>query len=67
VKEADNRMCILERDQLMKTPPRDWHLTSENKCFVRIDAWSPQTAKRNFLVRYRELVAYRAEREMCAA
>lgn len=48
VKRIDNAILADEAAQIMLKPPRDWHLP-EPPLGIRIDPWSPQTARRLFL------------------
>lgn len=54
VKDADNRILLDERDQLMKSPPRDWGLPGE-PLGVHVTGWSPSRAKQEWLARFKRL------------
>lgn len=54
VHEADWRILVDERDQLMGTPPAPWSVPEEG-LGVRINCWSPEQARAEFLVRFSEL------------
>lgn len=57
VKAMDNAMLLAERDQIMKVPPADWSVPGE-PANTRIEYWSPERAKREFLDRFNELYQY---------
>ena len=48
VKEADNRMLITERNQLMSKPPMEWFDKYE-PYDIKIDPWDPKVAEQRFL------------------
>lgn len=56
VKVMDNRICRTEKEQIMRSTPRDglWSHLGE-PADVRIIGWSPDVAERFFLARFREL------------
>lgn len=58
VKEADNRICLNERDALMEAPPADWNLRGGPLEGVTIHAWDWQTAEQVWLLRFHELTRH---------
>jgi len=54
VKRVDDAILADEAAQLMATPPHDWGLR-EPALGIKIDPWSPQTAKRRFLEAFHEI------------
>lgn len=48
VREADNRMLITERNQLMSKPPMEWNDKYE-PYDIKIVPWEPKVAERRFL------------------
>jgi len=55
VKEADNRILLNERNELMKPPPMSWELNCEPLSNIRIYGLSPRVAENLFLSRFYEL------------
>jgi len=54
VKEADDRMLITERNQLMTKPPKEWSDKYEPYDII-IDPWSPERAEKEFLEEFNRL------------
>lgn len=54
VKEADTRLLLDERAELMAPPPRPWPI-ARPPLGVRIEAYAPEEARRQFLKRWREV------------
>jgi len=53
VREADARMCITERDRLMRFPPKPWALKAEPYDQVKIERpWSRDHAAHQFKVQF---------------
>lgn len=54
VKEGDNRILIDERNALLKKPPMLWNHEPE-PLGIKIQNWSPEVAKEQFLDRFNKL------------
>ncbi|MBY6055354.1 hypothetical protein [Leisingera daeponensis] len=59
VKRVDAAILADEAAQIMLRPPMDWNLT-EPALGIRIDPWSPPTARRAFLEEFEALTAVAA-------
>lgn len=58
VKEADNRILVDERTELMKPPPLPWNqIENVEPLGVQIKGWYPQVAEVMYLRRWSELMA----------
>lgn len=57
VKEADMRICLDERAQLLPSCSRKWHISIENavRLGVTIEGWSAAQARNTFLCEFHQL------------
>jgi len=55
VKEADTRLLLNERRDMLGEPPQEWGVNGEPFPNVFIDGWSPETAKTLYMLRLSEL------------
>jgi hypothetical protein len=61
VSDADNRILLDERDELMRAPPASWNVRGE-KLGCEIFGYPPAAAKRRFLERFEQLKGSRVPR-----
>lgn len=62
IKEADNRVMVTEKEQIMKQPPAQWYDPGVGPVQdLRIACWAPGQAREAFLRRFVELVGRDSE------
>jgi uncharacterized protein len=57
VKDADNRILLTERKDLMKTTDHTWNVDTLTPLPVQIRGWAPYYAERQYLSRFEELTS----------
>ena len=55
VRDADNRILLDERAELLKAPPHAWSIEGLEPLGVRVQGWDPFVAKEMYLTRLEEL------------